>query len=47
MNLEKNTPVRFQGEKYRVVRATSLDVVIQDVEGNRLIVSPLTVQIGW
>jgi hypothetical protein len=47
MQVSKGAPVLFQGEKYRVVQVTKRDVVIQDIEGNRLIVSPLTVKVGW
>lgn len=49
MDINKNDPVTFQGERYRVVRIINggRDIVIQDIEGNRLTVSPLTVSKGW
>ena len=45
----KSEPVRFQGEKYRVreVLNNGRDIKIQDIEGNTLIVSPLSVERGW
>ena len=45
----KGEPVRFQGEKYRVRRTINngYDIVIEDIEGNTLTVSPLTVERGW
>lgn len=47
--IPKNTPVLFQGERFRVLRVINRgrDIVIQNVEGYRMTVSPLTVQIGW
>lgn len=45
----KGTPVLFQGERFRVVRSTNRgrDIVIQNVEGYRMTVSPVTVKVGW
>lgn len=47
--IRKGDPVLFQGERYRVVRVINggRDIVIQNIEGDRLIVSPLTVSKGW
>lgn len=47
MKLEVGTPVLFQGERFRVLRVMRRDIVIQNVEGYRMTVSPLTVEIGW
>jgi hypothetical protein len=45
--VKKNDPVRFQGERYRVVRVKGVDVVIRNVEGRQLTVHHLTVEAGW
>lgn len=45
----KGEPVRFMGERYRVVRMVhgGRDVVLQNVFGTRLTVTPVTVERGW
>lgn len=46
MNFSKGQCVRFQGERYRVMWATSLDVKIANAE-RTLIVHPLCLEVGW
>lgn len=45
--LTKGQVVYFQGEKFRVLRTINRgrDIVIQNVEGYRMTVSPLTVEV--
>ena len=45
----KGDPVRFQGEKYRVVKVINngRDIVIKDIDGDTLTVSPISVVKGW
>lgn len=47
--IPKNTPVLFQDERFRVLRTINRgrDIVIQNVEGYRMTVSPLSVEVGW
>lgn len=47
--IEKNSPVRFLGEKFRVLRIVNnrRDAVIQNVEGYRMTVGVLSLQEGW
>lgn len=42
-------PVRFQGERFRITKVINggRDIVIINVEGYKMTVSPLTVEIGW
>jgi hypothetical protein len=40
-NARYQVPVFADGINYRIVSQTSLDVVIQDIDGNRFTVSPL------
>lgn len=40
-NARYQVPIFGDGINYRIVRQTSLDVVIQDSEGNQFVVSPL------
>jgi hypothetical protein len=45
--MKQGTVVYFQGEKFRVLRTANRgrDIVIQNVEGYRMTVSPLTVAV--
>lgn len=49
MEFKQGTQVRFQGERFRVVRTTNRgrDIVIMNVEGYKMTVSPLSVEVGW
>lgn len=47
MNITKGQVVYFQNEKFRVLRVINggRDIVIQNVEGYRMTVSPLSVEV--
>lgn len=49
MNYKTGDLVRFQGERFRVLRKTNRgrDIVIVNVENYKMTVSPLTVEEGW